>query len=95
MNLPDEPLKAAEVEELGDLLLSDDMPQNRMVLEALQGFLTALAIGPAEVLPGEWMPVIWGNRGKRFVFRSRERGYACRVWCSVCTTTSGDTSCCN
>lgn len=39
-----------------------DLPLDEpMLLTELDGFLTALMISPEPVLPGEWLPVIWGG----------------------------------
>jgi hypothetical protein len=32
-----------------------------MMLSDLDGFLTAIAIGPELIMPSEWLPVIWGD----------------------------------
>lgn len=59
------PLDAAELDTLDDLLagLPGDAVMN---IEAMDGYLTALLLGPrlAEKLPAaRWMPVIWGGDG--------------------------------
>jgi uncharacterized protein len=47
-------------------LLSDRAPENSMGLSDLDGFLTAIVIGPELVLPSEWLPVIWGGESPKF-----------------------------
>ncbi len=37
-----------------------------MMLSDLDGFLTAVAIGPEVILPGEWLPVLWGGGAPEF-----------------------------
>ena len=32
-----------------------------MQLSDLDGFLTAIVIGPEPILPSEWLPVVWGS----------------------------------
>lgn len=55
------PLTDAELEELDQFLLSDAMDEEAMDISMLDGFLTALAIGPNMLPPSRWMPVIWGE----------------------------------
>jgi uncharacterized protein len=57
-----DPLSAAEMDELDRSLRFDGTSEDCRSLGALSGFFTALAIGPVEVLPDEWLPVIWGTR---------------------------------
>jgi len=42
-------------------LSSGQSPPDSMMLSDLDGFLTAIAIGPELVMPSEWLPVIWGD----------------------------------
>ncbi len=63
MNPSDElmqPVSAEELVELEDFLLSENTSENAMTLDMVDGYLTALAIGPATRLPDDWMPYIWG-----------------------------------
>ncbi len=46
-----EPLTDDEFGELDDLLLSDDLSEECMLAVTLEGFLTAIAIGPVTVTP--------------------------------------------
>ena len=59
----DAPLSDQEIDELEAFLESDATPREYMDITALDGFLTALAIGPGLPLPSRWMPVIWGGKG--------------------------------
>ena len=43
-----------------DTFLSDQSPPDSMMLSDLDGFLTAIAIGPEVIMLSEWLPVIWG-----------------------------------
>lgn len=54
------PLSNAELEELDDFLAGDeDNWETSMDVSTLDGFLTAIAIGPRIVFPSEWMPWVW------------------------------------
>lgn len=60
----DEPLSDKEFKELDQFLLSDRCADDGMTMDSLHGFLTALTIGPEEVLMSEWLPRVWGSAGK-------------------------------
>ncbi|MBI1891683.1 MAG: UPF0149 family protein [Burkholderiales bacterium] len=65
----DQPLSDKEFEELDRFLLSDRCAEDGMTMDRLHGFLTALAIGPQQVLLAEWLPKVWGSaaeQGPRF-----------------------------
>lgn len=53
-------LSEEELDELGDFLLDLDAEEG-MTLDMLDGFLHALAIGPETVMPGRWLPKVWGQ----------------------------------
>ncbi len=55
------PLSDAELDELEAFLMSDDVPEDCMDIAMLDGFLTALIIGPNTLLPSQWLPYIWGG----------------------------------
>ena len=71
MNYPDydaqspiTPLEASELDALDRTLLN--VPQDSvMTLDGLDGYLTALVVGPAKVLgslpTAQWLPLIWGG----------------------------------
>src|SRR6478672_8441141 len=52
-------LSTAEIGWLSEFLASADVPDTAMPLEAVDGFFTALVVGPESVLPAEYMPIIW------------------------------------
>ncbi len=54
-----EPLSDDEFADLDDLLLSDDLPEECMDAITLEGFLTAIAIGPITVTPDQWLPNVF------------------------------------
>lgn len=61
---PNTPLTDAELQQFDELL--QQLPSDAaMTLDGMDGFLTALLLGPAEVLDArptaEWMPLIWGG----------------------------------
>ncbi len=66
-----DPLSDEELDELEDFLASTAVPEGAMSLFMLDGFLTALAVGPCVVLPDEWLPQVWGC-GQSPVFSSME-----------------------
>ncbi len=54
------PLSDEEIEELDQFLLSDATSDEAMMLDMLDGSLTAIVIGPTTILPSQWLPGIWG-----------------------------------
>jgi len=50
-----------QIERLANLLDQRAVPFKGFNLEALDGFLSALVVGPEPVLPGEWQPPVWGS----------------------------------
>ena len=59
-----EPLTDDEFGELDDLLLSDDLSEECILAVTLEGFLTAIAIGPVTVTPEQWLPRVFGGDPK-------------------------------
>ena len=53
--------------ELDEFLTSDAAPDRSMALSNLDGFLTAVAIGPDRIKPSEWLPRIWGDETPEFL----------------------------
>src|SRR5262249_55437902 len=51
---------------LAELLASDRTPTECMQLAHLDGFLTALVIGPEFVPPSRWLPEVWGRKDAAF-----------------------------
>jgi uncharacterized protein len=59
---------------LAGFLVSPQVPDNVMSLEMLDGFFTALVVGPGLVAPSEFFPVIWGaDNGSGPVWDSEEQ----------------------
>jgi len=55
------PLSDQEFEELDEFLNSEDLPDESMDISMLDGFLTAVVIGPNLVMPSQWLPEVWGK----------------------------------
>ena len=55
------------LQELDEFLTSDGAPDRSMALSNLDGFLTAVAIGPDGIKPSEWLPRIWGDETPEFL----------------------------
>lgn len=60
MNL-DQPLSEAELDELDQFLTAETMPKESMDIAMLDGFLTALIVGPNTPIPKQWLPEVWGE----------------------------------
>ena len=41
--------------------MSDDMPDESMDVSSLDGFLTAILIGPNTLMPSRWLPFVHGE----------------------------------
>ena len=54
------PLLEKEIDELDQFLLSDFTSDETMVMSGLDGYLTAIVIGPKTVMPSLWLPRVWG-----------------------------------
>ena len=53
----------SELAELDDFLFSDVVPEVAMTIDMIDGFLTAVLIGPVNVFPSSWLPLIWDLTG--------------------------------
>lgn len=50
-----------KLRQLGDLLLSEAVGDDAMLLSELDGFLAGVIVCPEMIMPSEWMPVVWGH----------------------------------
>lgn len=55
------PLSDEELDELDQFLMSDEVSDEAMMLDMLDGYLTALVVGPTTLQPSKWLPGIWGS----------------------------------
>lgn len=53
-------LSEKEFDELDRFLMSEHCGDETMAMDALHGYLTAIAIGPDDVPVDEWLPRVWG-----------------------------------
>jgi uncharacterized protein len=56
-------LSGKELEELESFLLFESGLEQPMELETIDGFLTAIVVGPVTVMPDELLPWIWDTSG--------------------------------
>lgn len=73
-----QPMLDDDLVRLEDLLEERAMPNNGMSLEMLDGFFSALVVGPEMVMPGEFFPYIWNAED---VWKSQEE--AAEAWALV------------
>lgn len=70
-------LTDADLQCLDHFLSSDAVPESAMDVSTLEGFLTALVIGPRVVMPSAWMPWVWdfeqGREGAEFAGMAQAR----------------------
>jgi uncharacterized protein len=59
--IPDQAITDEELDALDAFLMSEETPEECMDIAMLDGFLTALAIGPNTLLPSQWLPLVWGE----------------------------------
>lgn len=55
-----------QIERLSDLLDRRAVPFKGFNLEALDGFLSAIAVSPSEIPQSEWEPLVWGGKPPRW-----------------------------
>ena len=61
---PDQLLSEKEFDELDHFLMSDRCGDDTMTMDALHGYLTAIALGPLKVEQAEWLPRVWGTEAE-------------------------------
>lgn len=52
-------LSPAELDELGGFLASSERAERAMDICTLEGYFTAIVIGPQAVMPSRWLPWVW------------------------------------
>ncbi|CAN7721500.1 UPF0149 family protein [Caballeronia sp. LjRoot31] len=63
-----------ELDELDRFLMSDLVSDETLMVDGLDGYLTAIAIGPITLMPSQWLPGIWGpERDDAPAFESKEQ----------------------
>lgn len=58
------PLTQTEFSELDRFLSSDLTSEHTMMVDTLDGFLTAIALGPIDIPVPQWLPRVWGPEDK-------------------------------
>lgn len=68
-------LSGRELDRLETFLLETSGLSQPMNLEMLDGYLTALIVGPDTILPGDWLPFVWDiyGEGQSPEFKSAEQ----------------------
>ena len=83
------------LDRLAAFLESPDLDDGVMTLPELDGFLTALAIGPVPVATEEWLPLIWGEEAPAFAdddeAKAIQSGLHTRTWLGTGTSTCAST----
>jgi uncharacterized protein len=69
-------LQDDRIEQLAELLERRAVPFGGLGLEALDGFLSALAVGPDAIPEAEWQAVVWGGRTPRWNDDAEAEGVA-------------------
>ena len=67
------PITPDELTELALFLNSNAVSENIMSIDVLDGFLTAMLIGPVTIEPGVWLPYVWDitGSGEPYPFSSK------------------------
>lgn len=70
------PITGKELEELGEFLNSDEVSENTMSIDVLEGYLTGMFIGPVDITPGDWLPYVWDitGSGEVHAFSTKKKG---------------------
>jgi uncharacterized protein len=55
-----------DLDRLNEYLLSDRSPSECMDVSQLDGFLAGVVIGPEQITPSEFLPVVWGGAQPEF-----------------------------
>jgi uncharacterized protein len=63
----------ADLDRLQSFLESDRVPKGTMNVSMLDGFLTAVAVGPEPIPPAEWLEMVWGGGPPTFADAAEEK----------------------
>jgi uncharacterized protein len=66
-------LSDEETDELDQFLMSDAVSDGALALDSLDGYLTAIAIGPVTQMPSDWLPGVLGDEGQAPHFATQEQ----------------------
>jgi uncharacterized protein len=86
---PNKPLSDADVERLRAILDSGRGGENCMTIEAVDGLFACLVCSPEIVMPGQWMPAVWGGAGPEYQSMEEANeiiGLLMRMWQEVART---------
>ena len=75
----DHSLLNTELDELDDFLADEAIAGTSMDVSTLDGFLTAIAIGPQIVAPSEWLPWVWDMEDGEVEPKFEDMGQANRI----------------
>jgi uncharacterized protein len=75
--------------ELDDYLDSDTSPDDCMGMSDLDGFLTAIVVGPDLIMPSEWLPVIWRDEEPEFESTAQAETIISLIMCRYNEIASG------
>ena len=68
-----------ELEELDDFLADESIEERSMDVSTLDGFLTAIAIGPRAVFASEWLPWVWDMKEGKAKAQFDNKEHASRI----------------
>lgn len=74
-----QPLTDADLDELDQFLLSDQVSEETMLLPALDGYLTAIVTGPNTLMPSLWLAGVWGSSNEDLAPEFADMAQASRI----------------
>ncbi len=78
-----------ELEELDDFLADESIEERSMDVSTLDGFLTAIAIGPRAVFASEWLPWVWDMKEGKAKAQFDNKEHASRIMSLVIRNYNG------
>ncbi len=79
MDALNQPLSQSELAALENFLASANLQETSMDVPMLEGYLTAIVIGPHMVTPGEWLPRVWDRYDASVTPAFVDAGQAARI----------------